>query len=74
MDKRGHAIDNLFTKRLWMDIKHEWLYLHSFDGIRELRQGLNFYIVFYKFKRIHQTQDYKIPNEVYINGKKCILM
>ena len=69
MDGRGRAFDNIFTERFWRNIKYEWLYLHSFDSIRELRQGLDSYIVFYNFKRIHQALDYKIPNEVYINEK-----
>ena len=62
--------DNIFTKRLWRSIKYEWLYLHSFDSVRELREGLIEYIAFYNFynfKRIHQALGYKTPNEVYIN-------
>ena len=69
MDGRGRAFDNIFTERFWRNIKYEWLYLHSFDSVRELRQGLDSYIVFYNFRRIHQALDYKIPNEVYINEK-----
>ena len=36
---------------------------------KTLKESLDFYIVFYNFKRIHQALDYKIPNEVYINEK-----
>ena len=67
MDGRGRAFDNIVTERFWRDIKYEWLYLHSFDSIKELRRSLDFYIIFYTFKRIHQALDYRIPNEVYIN-------
>ena len=65
MDGRGRAFDNIFTERFWRNIKYEWLYLHSFDSVRELRAGLREYIAFYNFKRIHQALDYKTPNEVY---------
>lgn len=37
MDGRGRAFDNIFTERLQRDNKYEWLYLYSFDSIRELR-------------------------------------
>ena len=59
------AFDNIFTERFWRSLKYEWLYLHSFDTIKELRIGLNEYITFYNFKRIHQELGYKTPNEVY---------
>ena len=65
MDGRGRAFDNIFTERFWRNIKYEWLYLNSFDSIRELRESLLEYIAFYNFKRIHQALGYKTPNEVY---------
>ena len=66
MDGRGRAFDNIFTERFWRNIKYEWLYLHSFDSVRELRPGLTEYIAFYNFKPIHQALGYKTPNEMYI--------
>ena len=65
MDGRGRAFDNIFTERFWRNLKYEWLYLHSFDSVRELRAGLGEYIAFYNHKRIHQALGYKTPNEVY---------
>lgn len=65
MDGRGRAFDNIFTERFWRNLKHEWLYLNSFDSIKELRCSLDEYIDFYNFQRIHQALDYKTPNEVY---------
>ena len=65
MDGRGRAFDNIFTERFWRNLKYEWLYLHSFDSIRELRCSLDEYIEFYNFQRIHQALGYKTPNEVY---------
>jgi len=65
MDGRGRAFDNIFTERFWRNLKYEWLYLHSFDSIRELRCSLDEYIDFYNFQRIHQALNYRTPNEVY---------
>ncbi len=66
MDGQGCAFDNIFIERFWRDIKYEWLYLYSFESIRELRLGLEEYIDFYNFRKNHQALDYKTPNEVYI--------
>ena len=65
MDERGRAFDNIFTERFWRNLKYEWLYIHSFDSIKELKSSLDEYIEFYNFQRIHQALDYKTPNEVY---------
>jgi hypothetical protein len=47
MDGRGRCQDNIFVERLWWTIKHHYLYLHSFPGGSELRQGLSDWISFY---------------------------
>ena len=36
MDRRGRVFDNIFIERFWRNIKYEWLYLHSFESIKEL--------------------------------------
>ena len=65
MDGRGRAFDNIFTERFWRNIKYEWLYINSFDSIKELRESLKNYMEFYNFQRIHQALGYKTPNEMY---------
>ena len=42
MDGRGRCQDNIFVERLWWTIKHQYLYLHSFDGGSALRKGLKY--------------------------------
>jgi hypothetical protein len=37
---RGRCQDNIFVERLWWTLKHHYLYLHTFNGGTELRQGL----------------------------------
>jgi putative transposase len=40
MDGRGRCQDNIFVERLWWTLKHQYIYLHSFDTGKALRQGL----------------------------------
>lgn len=65
MDGRGRAYDNIFIERFWRTLKYEWLYMNSYDSIRELKAGLRSYLEFYNSKRIHQSLGYKTPDEVY---------
>jgi len=39
MDGRGRCQDNIFVERLWWTIKHQYLYLHSFDSGSAPAQG-----------------------------------
>jgi putative transposase len=65
MDGRGRCQDNIFVERLWWTIKHQYLYLHSFDSGSALRKGLNTWISFYNHDRGHSSLDNKTPDEVY---------
>jgi putative transposase len=65
MDGRGRALDNVFIERLWRSVKQECLYLHGFDTVPELTQGLSDYFDFYRYERPHQALDYCTPAEVY---------
>jgi putative transposase len=65
MDGRGRCQDNIFVERLWWTLKHHYLYLHSFAGGAELRQGLSDWIRFYNHERGHSALDDRTPDEVY---------
>ncbi len=65
MDGRGRCQDNVFVERPWWTIKHHYLYLHSFSGGSELRQGLTEWISFYNHERGHSALDDRTPDEVY---------
>ena len=65
MDGRGRYLDNIFIERLWRSLKYECLYLHHFDSVPELRQGLTAYFQFYNHERPHQSLDYQTPAEFY---------
>jgi putative transposase len=65
MDGRGRCQDNIFVERLWWTIKHQYLYLHSFDCGSALRKGLKAWISFYNRDRAHSALDNRTPDEVY---------
>ena len=65
MDGRGRCIDNIFVERLWWTLKHQYIYLNSFDTGKTLRQGLNRWIRYYNEERGHSSLDDKTPDEVY---------
>lgn len=68
MDGRGRAMDNIFTERLWRSVKYEEVYLHDYDSPREARQGIERYLTFYNYERLHQSLNYCTPAEVHFQN------
>ena len=76
MDGRGRATDNIYIERFWRALKYENIYLHSYENVKELYQGVKDYIDFYNNRRLHQSLEYRTPYEVYhegIENKRSIL-
>jgi putative transposase len=65
MDGRGRCLDNVFVERLWRTVKYEDIYLHGYEGVPALTQGLGQYFPFYNEERLHQALDYRTPGIVY---------
>ena len=65
MDGRGRALDNVFVERLWRTVKYEEVYLKDYTTVREARQGLEQYFMFYNHERLHQALGYRTPAAVY---------
>jgi putative transposase len=65
MDGRGRALDNIFVERLWRSVKYEEVYLHDYATVPEAVLGLRKYFGFYNTERMHQSLDYRTPQEVY---------
>ena len=65
MDGKGRALDNVFVERLWRSVKYECLYLHDYETVSELRQGLTEYFRFYNHQRLHQALGYQTPHAVH---------
>jgi len=65
MDGKGRCMDNIFTERLWRTVKYENIYIKSYGGIPEAKEGLKEYFSFYNQKRRHQSLDYQTPEKIY---------
>ena len=72
MDGKGRAIDNIFTERLWRNVKYEEVYLYEYDSPRAARLGLTRYFDFYNYRRPHQSLSYLTPAEVYFANADTI--
>lgn len=68
MDHRGRAYDNIFIERLWRTVKYENIYPQEYKNPREARIGINKYMEYYNHERLHQSLDYRTPEEVYFNS------
>jgi putative transposase len=65
MDGKGRWIDNVFIERLWGSVKYEDVYLRAYGNGREVQAGLTRYFDFYNRERIHQSHEYRTPDEIY---------
>lgn len=65
MDGRGRCQDNIFIERFWWTLKHQYMYLHSFDTGKALRRCLAKWIQYYNFERRYSSLDDRTPDEVY---------
>jgi putative transposase len=65
MDGRGRALDNIFVERLWRTVKYEHIYLHEYELVPDLEDGLGGYFGFYNQERPHQSLSYQTPAQVY---------
>ena len=70
MDGRGRALDNAFIERLWRTVKYEYIYLHEYTSLTELRQGLRRFFYEYNFLRPHQALQYRTPAEVFFRTQQ----
>lgn len=65
MDGKGRALDNVYVERLWRSLKYEDIYLHSYETMPDLREGVERYFRFYNTERFHQSLDYQTPEEMH---------
>ena len=65
MDGRGRVFDNIFIERLWRSVKYEEVYLHSYESVRDARNGLARYFRLYNTERLHESLEYRTPHEVF---------
>jgi len=70
MDGRGRALDNIFVERLWRSVKYEEVYLKGYETVREAKESLARYFHFYNTERLHESLDYRTPQEVYFEEQR----
>jgi len=71
MDGRGRVFDNTFIERLWWSVKVEEVYLHDYQTVRDVRDGLGWYLPFYNGERPHHALGDCTPAEVYTGAEWC---
>ena len=67
MDGKGRCYDNIFVERLWRSLKYEEVYLNDYKNPVEAYKGIKEYFRYYNDNRLHQSLDYRTPQEVYYN-------
>ena len=65
MDGKGRCFDNIFVERLWRTIKQEDVYYQRYETVAEAKKCLGEFILWYNYERLHQSLDYRTPNQVY---------
>jgi putative transposase len=73
MDGRGRALDNIFVERLWRSLKYEQVYLHDYATVGDARLDIGSYFTDYNQRRLHQSLDYRTPDEVYFTLNQATL-
>lgn len=68
MDGRGRCFDNIFTERLWRNVKYEEVYLKEYQNPKEARENLDQYFQDYNYERPHQNLNYQTPADLYFKN------
>jgi putative transposase len=68
MDGRGRCFDNIFTERLWRNVKYEEVYLKEYQNPKDARENLDKYFKLYNYERPHQNLDYQVPADLYFKN------
>ena len=65
MDGKRQWTDNVFIERLWRSLKYACVYLQTFDGFRQARDGIGAWVSYYNDQRPHSVFDGLTPAEVH---------
>ena len=71
MDGRGRCLDDVFVERRWRTVKYEDIYLWRYEAVPQLHPGLGRYFPYYNEGRLHPVLGYRIPAQVYQEGRKA---
>jgi putative transposase len=73
MDGKGRWIDNVFIERLWRSVKYEEVYLRAYRDGCEAQARLRDYFETYNSRRLHQSLDYRTPDEVFFGAPPLVM-
>ena len=65
MDGKGCLRDNVLIERVWRSVKHEEVYLHSDQTLRNARDAIGCHIDFHNTRRSHSSHRARIQDAVY---------
>ena len=57
--------DNIYIERFWRTYKYECIYLREINTLKDLREITKEWVSYYNSDRLHQSLEYRTPNEVY---------
>lgn len=64
MSRRGNCYDNAVAERFFWSLKHEWTKHDLYENLEDARLSVFKYIeTFYNRERLHQTLEYKSPDQ-----------
>jgi putative transposase len=70
MDGKGAWRDNVFIERFWRTLKYDEVYLRAYADMRDARQHLDRYVMFYNTKRPHMSLADRTMDTVYFGPMK----
>lgn len=72
MNGKGRALDNIFIERTFRSLKYEEVYLNEYENVNQCQKAVESYFRFFNQERIHQSLDYKTPDEVFFEKQKLL--
>lgn len=70
MDGKGRALDNQWIERFFRSYKWEKLYVEEYEIGYQLKRMTQEYIEYYNRKRPHQSLDYRISADYYLQHRR----
>lgn len=65
MDGVWRCLDNIYIERFWRSLKYEDIYIKKYENMLDAHKWIADYMEFYNTKRIHQSLDYRTPEQVW---------
>lgn len=72
MNGKGRALDNIFIERTFRSLKYEEVYLNDYENVNECRWAIEGYFRFFNQDRIHQSLNYKTPDEIFFENLRLL--